>query len=270
MSEMKNNFKEYIRHHLYNLQFDLRSFSWVNSDNMSSFWTLNLDSIVFSGLLCIIFLWIGNRVAKYATLHTPNKLQVFTELIILFVDKNVKDIFHRKNKLIAPLSMTVFIWIFLMNAMDLLPLDIIPYIAFHGLGIAYVRIVPSSDINITLAMALSVFFLALYYNIYVNGIGGFVKKLIYHPFSHPIFIPINFILEVINLLSRPLSLSLRLFGNMYAGELIFILISGLLPWWFQWILSVPWAIFHILIVALQAFIFMILTVIYLSMAHDSC
>lgn len=269
MSDINNTFKEYIAHHLYNLQFDLIHFSWVNKESVPSFWVLNIDSIFFSGLLCIIFLWIGSRVAKLATFSAPSKLQVFAELIILFVDKNVKDMFHGKNRLIAPLSMTVFVWVFLMNAMDLIPIDVLPYIAYCTLGLPYLRVVPSADINVTFSLALSVFILVLYYSFYIHGIGGFFKKLFYHPFHHVFCIPINFILEIINLLSRPVSLGLRLFGNMYSGELIFILITGLLPWWGQWVLSVPWAIFHILIIVLQAFIFMVLTIIYLSTAHDS-
>lgn len=270
MLEIKNNFKEYIAHHLYNLQFDMRSLTWINTESASSFWVLNVDSIFFSGLLCIIFLWVGSRAARLATLNAPNKLQIFIELVILFVDKNVKDMFHGQDRVIAPLSMTVFVWVFLMNAMDFFPVDVLPYIADHVFGLPYLRVVPSADINITFSLACSVFILVLYYSIYVHGIAGFFKKLLYHPFNHVICIPINFILEIINLLSRPVSLGLRLFGNMYSGELIFILITGLLPWWCQWILSVPWAIFHILIVILQAFIFMVLTIIYLSTAHDTC
>lgn len=269
MLEIKNNFKEYIGHHLCNLQFDLKTFSWVRMNNISSFWVLNVDSIFFSWLLCIIFLWIGIRVVNSATFDAPNKLQVFVELVILFVEKNVKDMFHKKNVLIAPLSMTVFVWIFLMNIMDLFPVDVLPFVADRILGLPHLRVVPSADINITFAMSLSVFTLVIYYNIYIHGINGFMKKLLYHPFNHSICMPINFILEVVNLLSRPVSLSLRLFGNMYSGELIFILITGLLPWWGQWMLSVPWAIFHVLIAILQAFIFMVLTIIYLSTAHDS-
>lgn len=269
MSEIKNTFKEYIECHLHNLQYDLKNFSWVDDESFLSFWILNVDSIFFSGLLCVVFLWICNGVVKSATSDNPNKLQVFIELVMLFVDKNVKDMFHGRNKLIAPLSMTVFVWIFLMNTMDLLPVDLLPYVAHHVLKFPYLRVVPSADINITFSMALNIFILVIYNSIHIHGVGGFFKKLIYHPFNHPICIPINFILEMINLLSRPVSLSLRLFGNMYSGELIFILIAGLLPWWCQWILSVPWAIFHILIIILQAFIFMVLTIVYLSTNHDS-
>ncbi|URJ31776.1 F0F1 ATP synthase subunit A [Blochmannia endosymbiont of Camponotus modoc] len=269
MSGIKGTSQEYIGHHLCHLQFDLSTFSLVSSENTSSFWVLNVDSMFFSILLAILFLLIFGRLATLATYSVPTKLQVFIELVILFIDSNVKDMFHGKNKLIAPLSMTVFVWIFLMNAMDLFPIDLFPAIAKYMLGLPALRVVPSADVNITSSLALSVFVLVMYYNIYVNGVRGFIKGLTYHPFNHPTCIPINFIIEVVSLLSKPISLSLRLFGNMYSGELIFVLISGLLPWWGQWVLNLPWAIFHILIVALQAFIFMVLTVIYLSTAHDS-
>lgn len=154
-----------------------------------------------------------------------------------------------------------------MNFMDLIPVDFIPHAA-QLMGVPYLRVVPSADVNITMSMALGVFFLILYYSIKVKGISGFVKELTLQPFNHPAAIPVNFILETVTLISKPVSLGLRLFGNMYAGELIFILIAGLLPWWSQWILSVPWAIFHILIITLQAFIFMVLTIVYLSMAQE--
>lgn len=270
MSGIKGTSQEYIGHHLYHLQFDLSTFSLVGSENISSFWVLNVDSMFFSILLAVLFLLIFGRLATVATYEAPTKLQVFIELVILFIDDNVKDMFHGKNKLIAPLSMTVFVWISLMNAMDLFPVDLLPVIAQYILGLPVLRVVPSADVNITSSIALNVFVLVVYYNIYTNGVRGFVKGLVYHPFNHPTCIPINFILEVVGLISKPVSLSLRLFGNMYAGELIFVLISGLLPWWGQWILNLPWAIFHILIVILQAFIFMVLTVIYLSTAHDRC
>lgn len=268
MSGITGASREYIGHHLYHLQFDLSTFSLLRSENISSFWVLNVDSMFVSTILAILFLLVFGRLAKVATCEAPTKLQVFIELIILFINNNVKDIFHGKNKLIAPLSMTVFVWIFLMNVMDLFPIDFFPIISKCTLGLPALRIVPSADINITSSIALSVFVLVIYYNIRINGICGFIKGLVYHPFSHPTCIPINFILEVVSLLSKPVSLSLRLFGNMYSGELIFVLISAVLPWWGQWVLNLPWAIFHILIVILQAFIFMVLTVIYLSSAHD--
>jgi len=152
--------------------------------------------------------------------------------------------------------------------MDLIPVDFLPYLGTEVFGLPALRVVPTADVNITLSMALAVFVLILFYSIKMKGVGGFVKELTMQPFNHPVFIPINLILEGVSLLSKPVSLGLRLFGNMYAGELIFILIAGLLPWWSQWMLSLPWAIFHILIITLQAFIFMVLTIVYLSMASE--
>ena len=228
---------------------------------------MNIDSMIFSVVLGALFIWLFRKVAVKATSGVPGKLQCFVEMLVEFVNGNVKDIFHGRNKVIAPLALTVFVWIFLMNFMDLIPVDFIPHAA-QLMGVPYLRVVPSADVNITMSMALGVFFLILYYSIKVKGISGFVKELTLQPFNHPAAIPVNFILETVTLISKPVSLGLRLFGNMYAGELIFILIAGLLPWWSQWILSVPWAIFHILIITLQAFIFMVLTIVYLSMAQE--
>ena len=255
--------QEYIGHHLQHLQVG------------TGFWSINVDSMFFSIALGILFLVICRRVAKHATSGVPGKLQTAVELIIGFVDGTVRDMFHGKSKLIAPLALTIFVWVFLMNLMDLLPIDLLPQ-AWAGIysllgydpAHAYLRAVPTADVNITLSMALGVFILVLFYSIKMKGLGGFVKELTMQPFNHPVFIPINLILEGVSLLSKPISLGLRLFGNMYAGELIFILIAGLLPWWSQWLLNVPWAIFHILIITLQAFIFMVLTVVYLSMASE--
>ncbi|MCV9878872.1 F0F1 ATP synthase subunit A [Brenneria izbisi] len=248
--------QEYIGHHLTHLQVG------------TGFWSINIDSMFFSVALGILFLVIFRRVAKNATSGVPGKLQTAVELIVGFVDSNVRDMFHGKSKLIAPLALTIFVWVFLMNLMDLLPIDFLPYLGEHVFGLPALRVVPSADVNITLSMALGVFALVLFYSIKMKGVGGFVKELTMQPFNHPVFIPINLILEGVSLLSKPVSLGLRLFGNMYAGELIFILIAGLLPWWSQWLLNVPWAIFHILIITLQAFIFMVLTVVYLSMASE--
>ncbi|MGO2343664.1 F0F1 ATP synthase subunit A [Vibrio litoralis] len=247
--------QEYISHHLTNLQAG------------SGFWTFNIDSLIFSVLLGSLMMWIFYRVGRKATSGVPGKLQCFVEMVVEFVDASVKDIFHGKNALVAPLALTVFGWVFLMNLMDLIPVDFIPHTATL-LGIPYLRVVPTTDVNITMSMSLGVFILILYYSIKIKGIGGFAKELGLQPFNHWAFIPINLILEGVTLLAKPVSLGLRLFGNMYAGELIFILIAGLLPWWSQWVLSVPWAIFHILIITLQAFIFMILTIVYLSQASE--
>ncbi|KYP97069.1 ATP synthase F0F1 subunit A [Sodalis-like endosymbiont of Proechinophthirus fluctus] len=258
--------QKYIGHHLNNLQLDLRTFELVNPHSAASFWVLNIDSMFFSLLLGAIFLLIFGRVAKGATSGVPGKMQTFVELVVGFVNSSVRDMFHGKSKLIAPLALTTFVWVFLMNLMDLLPIDLLPYLGEHVLGLPALRVVPSADVNIALSMALGVFILILYYSVTTKGIGGFVKELTMHPFNHPIFIPVNLILEGVSLLSKPVSLGLRLFGNIYAGELIFILTAGLLPWWSQWILNVPWAIFHIVIITLQAFIFMVLTIVYLAMA----
>jgi F-type H+-transporting ATPase subunit a len=224
--------------------------------------------LFFSVVLGALFLFIFKKVANTATSGVPGKLQTAVELIMGFVDSSVRDMYHGKSKVIAPLALTVFVWVFLMNMMDLLPIDLLPFIGEHVFGLPALRVVPTADVSITLSMALGVFILILFYSIKMKGVGGFVKELTMQPFNHPLFIPINLILEGVSLLSKPVSLGLRLFGNMYAGELIFILIAGLLPWWSQWLLNVPWAIFHILIITLQAFIFMVLTIVYLSMASE--
>lgn len=262
--------KEYIGGHLNNLQLDLNTFELVNphANVTPSFWTLNIDSLFFSVILGILFLWLFRRVAKKATSGVPGKFQTAVEMLIGFVDGNVRDMYHGKSKVIAPLALTVFVWVLLMNALDLLPIDFIPYIGEHILGLPALRVVPTADVSITLSMAIGVFVLILFYSIKMKGVKGFAKELTLQPFNHPVFIPVNLILEGVSLLSKPVSLGLRLFGNMYAGELIFILIAGLLPWWSQWLLSLPWAIFHILIITLQAFIFMVLTIVYLSMASE--
>ncbi|MBS9426135.1 F0F1 ATP synthase subunit A [Photorhabdus caribbeanensis] len=262
--------RDYIGHHLNNLQLDLRTFELVdpNSGGSATFWTLNIDSLFFSVVLGILFLYVFRKVAVNATSGVPGKLQTAIELIMGFVDNSVRDMYHGKSKVIAPLALTVFVWVLLMNVMDLLPIDFLPHIGEHVFGLPALRVVPTADVSITLSMAIGVFVLILYYSIKMKGISGFTKELTLQPFNHPLFIPINLILEGVSLLSKPVSLGLRLFGNMYAGELIFILIAGLLPWWSQWLLSLPWAIFHILIITLQAFIFMVLTIVYLSMASE--
>lgn len=248
--------QEYISHHLTQLQIG------------TGFWSINIDSMFFSVILGALFLVIFRCVAIKATSGVPGKLQTAVELVVGFVDSSVRDMYHGKSKVIAPLALTVFVWVFMMNLMDLLPIDLLPYIGEHIFGLPALRVVPTADVNITLSMALGVFILILFYSIKMKGVGGFVKELTMQPFNHPLFIPINLILEGVSLLSKPVSLGLRLFGNMYAGELIFILIAGLLPWWSQWLLNVPWAIFHILIITLQAFIFMVLTIVYLAMASE--
>ncbi len=230
-------------------------------------YTLNLDSLGLTVVLGFVFLLLFKYASKKTTSGVPTKLQCFLEMIFDFVQSTVTSIFKRKSKLIAPLSLTVFMWIFLMNLMDLLPIDLLPEIS-KKLGIPYLRVVPSADVNVTLSMAFCVFLLIFAFSFKNIGVGGFLKSITLHPFNHWIFIPVNFILEGVSLLSKPISLGLRLFGNMYAGEMIFILIALLPLWYVQWLLNVPWALFHILIVTLQAFIFMVLTIVYLSMASE--
>ena len=270
---------DYINHHLTNLQVCRVDGEWVWNyceAGLFSLNTLNVDSMAIAFLLGFGFLYLFRRVAKKATSGRPGKLQTFIELIVGFVDGSVKDAFPGRNKIIAPLSLTIFVWVFLMNLMDLIPVDWLPEAA-AAMGVEYLKVVPTTDPNITFAMSLSVFVLVIYYSIKIKGFGGFTKELTMHPFtpptrgigiiSAPFFIAFNFILEGVSLLSKPLSLSLRLFGNMYAGELIFILIAllGL----YQLPLHFGWAVFHVLVITLQAFIFMVLTIVYLSQAHDT-
>lgn len=262
--------QKYISHHLNHLQIDLRNFNIIKPGMTSSnYWILNLDSMFFSLILGCFFLGVFYIVSKKVTIGVPGKLQAGVELIFEFVSSNVKSMYQGKNPLIAPLSLTVFIWVFLMNLMDLVPIDLFPFFSEKIFKLPAMRIVPSADVNITLSMSLGVFILIIFYTIKIKGFVGFFKGLTLQPFNHPVFSMFNFTLELVSLLSKPVSLGLRLFGNMYAGEMIFILIAGLLPWWLQFFLNVPWAIFHILIISLQAFIFMVLTIVYLSMASES-
>lgn len=250
----------YIQHHLTNLTWHLRPAV------TGSFWVLDLDTLFFSILLGVIFLAFFAILARKATAGVPSAFQNLLEVLVDFVDHQVKDVYHGKSPLIAPLALTLFVWIFLMNFMDLLPVDLFPRIA-SLLHIHYLRVVPTTDLNLTFGLSLSVFILIIYYNIKIKGFFAFMKGLLMHPFGIWA-LPFNLILGLVHELAKPVSLALRLFGNLYAGELIFILIAALLPWSLQWLLGLPWAIFHVLIITLQAFIFMMLTVVYLSMAHE--
>lgn len=269
---------EYIQHHLQNLVFGYHpehglgiAHSGTEAAEMG-FWAINLDSMFFSIVLGAFFIWLFKKAADSFTSGVPGLLQASIEVIVEFVDTNVRDTFHAKNPMIAPMALTIFVWIFLMNLMDLIPVDFVPRLG-EAIGIPYLKIVPSTDVNVTMGLSLSVFALMIYFSIKVKGPMGFVKELTLMPFgsSNPvvqaILVPVNLLLEGVSLISKPISLALRLFGNMYAGELIFILIA-LLPFWAQWMLSVPWAIFHILVITLQAFIFMMLTIVYMAMAHE--
>ncbi|MDD2769665.1 MAG: F0F1 ATP synthase subunit A [Methylococcus sp.] len=231
------------------------------------FWTLHVDTLFFSVFLGAVFLFFFRKAAEQATSGIPGPLQNFVEMIVEFVDTQVKDSFHGRNALIAPLALSIFVWVFLMNTMDLLPVDLLPDVG-KAIGLEYLRVVPSTDLNATFGMSISVFFLIIFYSLKVKGPVHFAKEFLFHPFDSVALIPFNLLLNTVEYLAKPVSLGLRLFGNMYAGELIFILIA-LLPWWIQPALSFPWAVFHILIITLQAFIFMVLTIVYLSLAHES-
>ena len=269
---------EYITHHLQNLQVCKNdSGEWVWNQCAGNFNAINVDSMFWSVLLGVLFVWLFRSAAKKASAGKPGKLQAFVELVIEFIDQSVKDTFHGSSKLIAPLALTVFVWVFLMNLMDLIPVDWIPFVAENYLHIPYMKVVPTTDVNITFGMSIAVFFLIIFYTHVAKGPLGLIKDLTLHPIAPPtsgaglIFAPVimlfNLILESVALLAKPLSLSLRLFGNMFAGELIFILIALLGIW--QLPLHFGWAVFHILVVTLQAFIFMMLTVVYLALAQET-
>ena len=262
---------EYIEHHLTHNSGSLfgGTFHWDS-------WLVSL------GLGLIFVLWFG-LTARRSTAGVPGKMQAFVEIIIEFVDGQVKDVFHGDRRFIAPLALTIFMWVFFMNAMDLLPLDIAGGLLtlFRGHEAAhhtFFRLVPTADVNTTFAMSISVFFLVIFYSIKAKGLGGWTLELFTAPFHAEgtvgkiaLIIP-NIILNLVEYLSKPVSLAMRLFGNMYGGELVFMLIAGLFASWITFVPGVlfgaAWGVFHILIITLQAFIFMMLTVVYISMAHD--
>lgn len=262
---------EYIGHHLQNLVYGrFPEGHWGFAHNAQDvkamgFMSINVDSMGWSLFLGLLFMWLFRKAAKAATSDVPGGFQNAIEIIVGFINQSVKDGFHGKNAVVAPLALTIFMWILFMNTMDLLPVDLLPWVAGH-LGIHYMKIVPTTDPNITFGMSITVFLLMIFFSIREKGVGGFVGELTLQPFGK-FLIPFNVVLEGVGLFAKPISLALRLYGNLFAGELIFIMIA-LMPFWIQWVLSVPWAIFHILIIVLQAFIFMMLTIVYMNMAHE--
>ncbi len=262
---------EYIQHHLTHNRVPFGD----NAVHLDS-WAVGLGL----GLLFCFWFW---SMARKATSGVPSKGQAFVEMVVEFVDGQVRDVFHGNRGFIAPLALTIFMWVFLMNAMDLLPLDLV------GIGVHYIageeaahhtywRLVPTADLNTTLAMSTVVFLLTIFYSIKAKGGWGFTKELFTAPFhadgagsKAALALP-NFFLNLVEYLSKPISLAMRLFGNMYGGELVFMLIAGLAASWVTFlpgvVFNAAWAIFHILIILLQAFIFMVLTVVYLAMAHE--
>ncbi|MFL1406658.1 F0F1 ATP synthase subunit A [Marinobacter sp. M1N3S26] len=275
---------EYIRHHLTNLTYGKLPAGYERADGSvveEATWTMartgqeaadmgfmavHVDTMGWSIAMGVLFLGLFRFAARKATSGQPGGLQNMVEMTVEFVQGIVRDVFHGKNPLIAPLALTMFVWIFLMNSLKLIPVDYIPSVA-HAMGLEYFKIVPTTDPNGTFGISIGVFLLILFYSFKVKGAGGFLKELSFTPFNHWALIPFNLVLELLALIIKPVSLALRLFGNMYAGEVVFILIA-LLPLWVQWTLNVPWAIFHILVVTLQAFIFTTLAVVYLSAAHE--
>ena len=248
---------DYIRHHLTHYQVG------------NGFWTFYVDTLLVSILIGVFVLAFFYLIAKKSKIKNPGGFQNFIELIFDFVDGQVRDTYHGKSKLVAPLALTIFVWVFLMNFMDLIPVDF-----FYVLGgllhidfLKNIKIVPTTDPNLTLAMSISIFFLIIIYNLTAKGFVGVLKEIFLNPFG-PWFFVVNFFLKIIEELAKPISLGLRLYGNLYAGELIFILIA-LLPWFLQWVLGGPWAIFHILVITIQAFVFMVLSIVYLSLAEES-
>jgi len=272
----------YIEHHLVNHTTEL-------VEN-SSFWTINTDSVFYTLLLAVLYIWFFRRVAKKASSGVPSKTQNLLEMVIGFIDAQVKDIFHGNSKIVAPLALSIFIWVFMMNFMDLIPVDLLPWLGTL-VGIEYMRVVPSTDLNITFGLSFGVMLLVFYYSFTVKKpfALGYFKEFATHPFESPnllvqsiLAVP-NIFLNIVETVAKPVSLGLRLFGNMYAGELIFILIAVLTLNYgmadafsvgggvmsiAQFLLALVWALFHILIITLQAYIFMMLSVVYLNMAHE--
>ena len=256
---------DYIQHHL-------THWAWSMVPG-SSFWTLHLDTLLISWVLGVLFLCGFSYLAKRLTVQRPGFGQNMLESLVEFVQAQVETVFGKRDTFVGGLALTIFVWVFLMNFMDLIPVDLPSRLANY-LGVPFFRAVPTADLNLTFALSFSVFLLLLCYGPYIKGARVHLHDVLYHPFAtkywwlQAILVPINLMLRVIEELARPISLALRLFGNLYAGEVIFILIA-LLPWWMQWMAGVPWAIFHVLIIVLQAFIFMMLTIVYLRIISQT-
>jgi F-type H+-transporting ATPase subunit a len=266
---------EYIVHHLQHLQNQKQT-------SLVDFSVFNLDSIFYAVLLGVLgcfFLW---RAARKATPGVPGRFQAAVEILVEMVDSQAKGIVHnaKSRKFVAPLALVVFIWIFLMNAMDLLPVDLLPRIG-ELFGIHYMRVVPTADLSVTMGLSLSVLLICLFYNVKIKGIGGWLHELFTAPFgAHPLLWPVNFAMQIIEFVAKTVSHGMRLFGNMYAGELIFLLIALMGGAWSltgtgiglaigHVVAGFVWAVFHILIITLQAFVFMMLLLVYVGQAHDA-
>lgn len=254
----------YIQHHLTNLAV-CSDAARDAAGHCHGFWTFHLDTLLVSGILGLLVFGLMAKVASKASAGVPGGLQNFIEMVVGLVDQQVKDTFHGKSKLVTPLAITIFVWVFVMNAMDLIPVDFLP-LGAAAAGIPYFKSVPTTDPNLTFAMSITVFCIMIWMNLKVKGVGGFLHEVFSAPFGIKLA-PVNFIFRVVEDVAKPISLALRLFGNMYAGEMVFILIALLGIW--QLPLALPWALFHILIITLQAFVFMMLTLVYVGQAHDA-
>ncbi|HEY6530063.1 MAG TPA: F0F1 ATP synthase subunit A [Cellvibrionaceae bacterium] len=299
MSSEAKSSTDYIQHHLQNLAYGklpagyhrhdgkvIEQDTWTLAHNPQEakdmgFNCLHLDTLGWGIALGLILSFVALRVARTATVGKPSGIQSFVELVVEFINNLVNETFHHKNRLVAPMALTIFTWVLLMNLMDLIPVDWLPLLAVQVSGNEhfFFKVVPTTDPNATLGMSITVFLLMIGFSIKQKGLVGFVKELTLHPFHSgkwyvDIFlIPVNLVLETVGLVAKPVSLGLRLFGNMYAGELIFILIAmmfgyGLLTGIFGGVLQWVWAVFHLLVIPIQAFVFMILTTVYMAMAHD--
>ena len=270
--------QEYITHHLSFLTFGKIDGSWTFAHTPEEaaemgFWAINVDTFGWSLFLGAGFLWFFYRVGKTASVENPSGAQNFVEAVVEFVDSRVSETFKYKNELIGPLCLTLLFWILLMNTMDLVPVDLLTSFGFEKFASvvfhfehAPFKIVPTTDPNITMGMSTLVFFMIIYYSIKNKGLGGFLGELAFHPFGKWM-LPFNLIIEVPTLIAKPVSLGLRLFGNLYAGELLFLLIASMMGLW-QLPAHFVWAAFHLLVIPLQAFVFMMLTIVYLNAAHE--
>ena len=267
---------EYIIHHLTHLQNKQQS-------SVVDFSVINLDSVFFTVVLGVLGCWLLWLAARKATSGTPGRFQAAVEMLVEMVDSQAKGIVHNASsrRLVAPLALTVFVWIFLLNAMDMLPVDLLPWVGEHVFGLSYLRVVPTADLSITMGLSLGVLLVCLFYNVKVKGAGGWVHELFSAPFGDKWFLyPVNFLMQIIEFVAKTVSHGMRLFGNMYAGELIFMLIAlmggafslsgtGIALFLGHIVAGTVWTIFHILIITLQAFVFMMLTLVYIGQAHDA-
>jgi len=264
---------EYVSHHLGFLTYGKLDGHWgfahtPEEATQMGFWAINVDTMLISMILGVLFMGFYYFVSRKVTSGVPGGVQNFVEMIIEFVIESVEGAFHAKNKFVAPLALTTFSWIFLMNAMDLVPVDWIPLFAQTVAGDShlYFKAVPTTDINITLGFATAVFIMVIYYSLKMKGPLGFANDFLMHPFPKWYLAPLNLLLELPGFFAKPVSLALRLYGNMFAGEVIFLVIA--LLGWYQLPLHFAWAVFHILVITLQAYLFMMLTIVYLNQAHQ--